>query len=404
MSFSSYNVKINNVATPYISACSELGWFGNSNQNSTSICNANWTTMACNLSTNNGIAYVTNAQTYSTGLKFNYAGIYKITLSVDVYALNASQKNESVYFAFGLNGLNSSTTTSLFLGGQNGVYLKNIGFGNNTSSPGIIYWNTNAYCSTNSTPSGQAISNNYLYYNYNTATTNIQSSTTGYYIVEPGICTTEIIFIVSDTAQEPLVFNIGCATGVSVEMGSSYFILELLSTNIFPEPPIISTISPTTGNNTTLVTITGTNLNNNLMHVYFGNNSATIVSSSSTTITCYPPSKNPGTIVTVTVVTNGGTSNGVSFTYIPTITSISPTSGTNGTIITVTGGNFVDGAYVYIQYNVNISGGPYLESTTAQPAQGYTSTQLEFTMPSLQSGAYNVTISVIANNEKSNRI
>ena len=112
----------------------------------------------------------------------------------------------------------------------------------------------------------------------------------------------------------------------------------------FVGQPLISGISPNAGPTTggLAVTITGANLGT-ATTVSFGGNPGTITSNSATSITVTPPTGVSGT-VNVTVDTHGGvgtvTSNSA-YTYVtpPTLTSISPTSGDAGTVITLIGTN-----------------------------------------------------------------
>jgi hypothetical protein len=116
--------------------------------------------------------------------------------------------------------------------------------------------------------------------------------------------------------------------------------------------PTVTGISPSNGPvaGGTAVTITGTNFAAGAT-VKFGAASATnVVVVSGTTITATTPAGNAGA-VTVTVTVNsqsGSLTNG--FTYIapPTVTSVSPNSGTTagGTAVTITGTNFATGATV----------------------------------------------------------
>jgi hypothetical protein len=107
-------------------------------------------------------------------------------------------------------------------------------------------------------------------------------------------------------------------------------------------PPFKSSLSdtsgPTAGGNT--VVINGTGLTT-ASSVAFGGNSATptVISDGQISVTV-PAGSGAGT-VGVSVTTAGGTNNGLSYTYAdaPTITSLTPTSGSTsgGTSVTITG-------------------------------------------------------------------
>ncbi|WP_228001490.1 beta strand repeat-containing protein [Nocardia australiensis] len=109
--------------------------------------------------------------------------------------------------------------------------------------------------------------------------------------------------------------------------------------------PVLSSVSPNQGTSTggNTVTLTGTNLAG-ATAVSFGATAATSFTvNSATQITAVAPA-GAGT-VQVTVTTPGGTSNGVSYTYIviPTLTSVSPNQGpaAGGTTVILTGTGFV---------------------------------------------------------------
>jgi hypothetical protein len=99
-----------------------------------------------------------------------------------------------------------------------------------------------------------------------------------------------------------------------------------------------ATSGPLAGGNT--ITLTGTGLST-ASSVAFGANSATptVLSDSSLSVVV-PAGAAPGS-VGVTVTTAGGSNNGLSYTYVdvPTITSLTPTSGSTsgGTAVTITG-------------------------------------------------------------------
>ncbi|WP_327115921.1 IPT/TIG domain-containing protein [Nocardia sp. NBC_01730] len=110
--------------------------------------------------------------------------------------------------------------------------------------------------------------------------------------------------------------------------------------------PTITSLSPTSGPTSGFngVVITGTDFTGPTT-VRFGTTATTFTIDSSTQITAIAP---PGTgTVQVTVTTAAGTSNGVSYTYVsvpavPTVASITPSSGpvSGGTLVTLTGTGF----------------------------------------------------------------
>src|SRR5262249_32584360 len=120
--------------------------------------------------------------------------------------------------------------------------------------------------------------------------------------------------------------------------------------------PAVTSIAPTSGpsGGGTSVTITGTNFINGAA-VAFGPAAAPGVTvNSATSITATSPGTISPSTVDVTVTTSGGTSAtvlGDRFTYntvISSVTSVSPNTGPTdgGTVVTITGTNFVTGSTV----------------------------------------------------------
>ena len=107
------------------------------------------------------------------------------------------------------------------------------------------------------------------------------------------------------------------------------------------DPPTLTSVSPTHGAQGSQVTLTGTGFGaseGNYGNVQLGNNYATVVSWSDTQVVAIVP---PGVSGTAEVQQNGAWSNGITFTMDPpTLTSISPTHGIQGTQVTFTGTGF----------------------------------------------------------------
>jgi hypothetical protein len=137
--------------------------------------------------------------------------------------------------------------------------------------------------------------------------------------------------------------------------------------------PTVGSVSPTSGptGGGTSVTITGTNFTG-ATAVTFGGVSATgITVVNSTTITATTPAHAAGT-VDVVVTTPGGTGTGTNlYSYVaaPTVTSVSPTSGSTlgGTSVTITGTNFTGATAVTL-------GGTAATSFTVNSATSITAT------------------------------
>jgi hypothetical protein len=154
-------------------------------------------------------------------------------------------------------------------------------------------------------------------------------------------------------------------------------------------PPTVTSVSPNTGTTAggTPVTITGTNFAAGAT-VAFGSNAATnVIVVSSTQITATTPAGNAGG-VTVTVtnpgVPGGSLANGYTYVVVPTVSSVSPSSGTTagGTAVTITGTNFAAGATVAFGSNA---------ATNVVVVSG---TQITATTPAHAAGAVTVTVTV----------
>ncbi|MGO9880317.1 MAG: IPT/TIG domain-containing protein [Acidimicrobiales bacterium] len=115
-----------------------------------------------------------------------------------------------------------------------------------------------------------------------------------------------------------------------------------------PPPPTVSAVSPTSGISTggASVTITGTNFTG-ATAVSFAKTAANFTVNSPTSITAISPPSTPGP-VDITVTTPGGTSAtspADQFTYTvpppPTVSAVSPNTGPDGSLVTITGTNFL---------------------------------------------------------------
>jgi hypothetical protein len=131
----------------------------------------------------------------------------------------------------------------------------------------------------------------------------------------------------------------------------------------------INSLSPTSGAIGTSVTLTGTNFGSaqGASTVMFNGVSAAVTSWSNTSIVALVPAA--ATTGNVVVTVGGQTSNGVTFTVVPTIGSLSPTSGAIGTSVTITGTNFGSSDIQYIngvlyQSTVTFNGVPATSITS----------------------------------------
>ena len=175
-------------------------------------------------------------------------------------------------------------------------------------------------------------------------------------------------------------------------------------------PPTLTSISPASGTAgmTLTATLTGTNFVNGGTTVQVSGSGITLgspqVSGSTSLAVAFTisASASPGNR-TVTVATNGGTSNGVNFSVLapavpPTLASISPTSGTAGITVTatLTGTNFVAGGTI-----VQITGSGI--TVDSPQVAGSTSLTVAFTI-SASASPGNRTVTVATNGGTSNGI
>ncbi|MFE9324959.1 beta strand repeat-containing protein, partial [Nocardia sp. NPDC006982] len=194
-------------------------------------------------------------------------------------------------------------------------------------------------------------------------------------------------FVVNSSTQITAVAPAGAAGTVSVTVttvggtsnGVSYTYVAV---------PTLTTIVPNAGPvaGGTTVVLTGTNLTG-ATGVSFGGTPATsFVVNSSTQITAVAPAGAAGT-VSVTVTTVGGTSNGVSYTYVavPTLTTIAPNAGpvTGGTTVVLTG-TALTGAT-----GVSFGGTPATSFTVNS------STQITAVAPAGAAGTVSVTVTTV---------
>jgi hypothetical protein len=147
--------------------------------------------------------------------------------------------------------------------------------------------------------------------------------------------------------------------------------------------PAVTGLSPSSGTTAggTAVTISGTNLGG-ATGVSFGGAAGKITADSSTHITVTSPAGSAGT-VSVTVTTPGGSAGAGKFTYVtpaPTITAISPSSGSTqgGTTVVISG--------------ANLSGASVSFGGVAAKISADSGTQITVTSPAGRAGTVTVTV------------
>lgn len=190
--------------------------------------------------------------------------------------------------------------------------------------------------------------------------------------------------------------GIGCATANVFHPGSVTLlqpkIQAAVNSCIFPAggtapAPAVATVSPASGPAAggTNVTVTGTNFQSGATVSFGGTASPQVTFNSATQLTARTPARAAGT-VTVTVTNPGGQSGSKAsaFTFVasPSISTISPLSGTTagGTVVTITGANFQNGAVVSF-------GGVGAPAVTFN-----SSTKLTVTTPAHATGSVNVAV------------
>ncbi|WP_428152141.1 putative Ig domain-containing protein [Brevundimonas sp.] len=159
-------------------------------------------------------------------------------------------------------------------------------------------------------------------------------------------------FTVNSATQITATAPSGSAGTVSISVTTGGGTGTLTNGYTYVTAPTVTSVAPTSGPTAggTSVTITGTNLTG-ATAVAFGANPATGVTiNSATQITATAPSGSAGA-VSVSVTTAGGTgnlTNGYTYVAAPTITAVSPASGSaaGGTAVTITGTNLTGAAAV----------------------------------------------------------
>jgi sugar lactone lactonase YvrE len=153
--------------------------------------------------------------------------------------------------------------------------------------------------------------------------------------------------------------------------------------------PAVSGINPTNGPINTAVTISGSNFGTDPGKVksFFNGMAATVQSVSNTQVIALVPVN--ATTGKVSVAINGQTADGPVFSVtitMPSVTSISPTSGSKNTAVTITGANFgTDAATVTVLFN-----------GVAATVQSITNTQIVASAPA---GATTGIVKVTANGQ-----
>lgn len=195
------------------------------------------------------------------------------------------------------------------------------------------------------------------------------------------------VAIVSATQITVKVPQVPVGSASVTVQNSNGMVSNAVTMTIDPTPapaPTTTAFSPTSGAPGSSVTITGTGFVVGAK-VKFGTTlGVNVAVASATQLTVQVPSMAAGTVNVVVENPDGGVSTGRSFTITapppPKITSISPTSGSPGTVVTITGEGFTPGSSAMFGTN------PGTNVTVVSP------TKITVTVPSATMGSTNLAI------------
>ena len=159
-----------------------------------------------------------------------------------------------------------------------------------------------------------------------------QTNTCGTLLAAQGTCTVSVTFTPSTTGSQPGTLTVTDSASNSPQTVS----LSGTGTAL----PTITNLSTTSGVVGTTVTITGTGFGGSQGSSTVTFNGAPAISTtwgSKSIIVTVPAAATTGNVI---VTVNGGASNGVPFSVLPNITSLSTSSGIAGTVVTVSGSGF----------------------------------------------------------------
>ena len=293
--------------------------------------------------------------------------------------------SESIYYAKNIVGSNTNTVTVTFNQGATKPDVRILEYsGVATSNPLDV--STGASGNSNIADSGFVTTNaaNELIVGANM----VHSNTT---IMAGAPFTPRVITSSdSDVAEDRLVNVPGSYHSWAPLNASGNWVMQVVTFQAAAAStvPFVSSVSPNSGPPAggTAVTITGTNFAGGAT-VTFGSAAATNVTVvNSTTITATTPAGSAGAVtVTVTVGGQSGSlASGFTYATPPTVTGVSPNSGSTsgGTAVTITGTNFATGATVKFG------------STPATNVTVVNSTTITATTPAGSTGAVTVTVTV----------
>jgi len=194
----------------------------------------------------------------------------------------------------------------------------------------------------------------------------------------------------ADIAEDEMVTNTG-SYSATAPLSSGQWIMQMVAFRTpsgGPPPPTVSSVSPNSGSTSggTAVTITGTNFATGATVTFGGTAATNVAVVSGTQITATTPAGSAGAVtVTVTVSGQSGSlANGFSYIVPPTVSSVTPNTGSTagGTSVTITGTNFATGATVTFG------------ATAATNVVVVNSTSITATTPAGSAGAVTVKVTV----------
>ena len=207
---------------------------------------------------------------------------------------------------------------------------------------------------------------------------------TGATVTFGGTAATNVVVVSSTSITATTPAGSAGAVTVTVTVGGQSG--SLTSGFTYAVIPTVSSVSPNSGptGGGTAVTISGTNFATGAMVTFGGTAATNVVVVSSTSITATAPAGSAGAVtVTVTVSGHSGSlTNGFTYAVAPTVSGVSPNSGSTagGTAVTITGTNFATGATVTV-------GGAAATSVVV-----VSGTQITATTPAGSAGAVTVTV------------
>ena len=154
-----------------------------------------------------------------------------------------------------------------------------------------------------------------------------------------------------DLAEDKVVTSAGSNSATATLTSSGPWVMQMVTFSaVSGSVPTVSSVSPNNGSTAggTAVTITGTNFAAGATATFGGTAATNVVVVNSTTITAMTPAGSAGAVAVMVTVNSqsGSLSNGFTYLAPPTVSGVSPNSGSTlgGTAVTITGTNFAAGA------------------------------------------------------------